>query len=247
MDVLVVGAGDIGRWFARVLTESAPEPVALAFADADEAAAADAAGAFDATTVASPGETRHDLVCVAVPIPAAADAIEHWAPAGTAAMVDVTGTMQAPIEAMRQHADGLERTSLHPLFAPTNEPGNVAVVADADGHVTEVLREALRARGNELYETTPAEHDDAMRTVQARTHAAVLAFGLAAEPVPDELQTPISARLSDLLVRVTDGDSRVYADVQAAFDGADDVADAARALAEADGEAFERLYEDAGP
>lgn len=246
MDVLVVGAGDMGRWFARVLTESADQPVALAFADADDAAAREAAAEFDATTVASPEDTRHDLVCIAVPIPAAGDAIARWARAAREAIVDVTGTMAAPVAAMGEHAPDLERLSLHPLFAPANEPGNVAIVADADGPMSGTVRDALAGRGNDLYETTPAEHDEAMRTVQARTHAAILAFGLAAEDAPAELQTPVSARLSDLLAQVTDGEARVYADIQAAFEGAGDVADAARDLAEADGEDFANLYEDAG-
>lgn len=246
MDVLVVGAGDVGRWFARVLDESAAEPVSLAFADADDATAEAAATELDGTTVAAPDEARHDLVCVAVPIPAAAGAIERWAAAATDAVVDVTGTMEAPVAAMREHAGGLERTSLHPLFAPANEPGNVAVVSDAEGPTVEAVLSALAERGNDLYETTPEEHDRAMSTVQARTHAAILAFGLAAEPVPEELQTPVSAHLFDLVEQVAGGEPRVYADVQAAFEGADDVAAAARRLADADGPTFERLYEDAG-
>mgnify|MGYP000710623552 CR=1 FL=1 len=46
--------------------------------------------------------------------------------------------------------------------------------------------------------------------------------------------------------RVTDGTPRVYADIQAAFDGAEDVADAARRIADADFEEFHEVYEDAG-
>lgn len=247
MDVLVVGAGEMGRWFGRVLVESADEPVALAFADTDTDAAASAASARDATTVSSPSDSRHDLVCIAVPIPAAVQAIEQWAPAATDAVLDLTGTMTEPVAALAAHAPDRERISIHPLFAPANEPGNVAVVSDADGPRSETVRTALAARGNDLYETTPAEHDEAMRTVQARTHAAVLAFGLVAEPVPEGLQTPISAELTDLVAQVTDGDPQVYAEIQAAFSGADDVADAAGRLAAADAREFARLYEDADP
>jgi prephenate dehydrogenase len=38
----------------------------------------------------------------------------------------------------------------------------------------------------------------------------------------------------------------VYADIQESFDGADDIAAAAERIAAADGEAFERLYREAG-
>ncbi len=66
---------------------------------------------------------------------------------------------------------------------------------------------------------------------------------MAAADVPDRFQTPISAGLFDLVEQVTGGDPRVYADIQDAFDGADAVADAARQIADADADTFERLYE----
>jgi prephenate dehydrogenase len=50
----------------------------------------------------------------------------------------------------------------------------------------------------------------------------------------------------DLVEQVSGGEPRVYADIQAAFDGADDVADAARQLADADAETFVDLYEEVG-
>lgn len=246
MNALVVGAGEMGRWVGDVLQSDLGRDVDLAFADTDRSAAAAAADDAGAAVVADPPEAAADLVCIAVPIPAAVEAVETWAPVAEAAVVDVTGTMTDPVEAMRETAADCERASFHPLFAPTNEPGNVAVVVDAGGQYVDDLQVGIEARGNALYETTPTEHDEAMATVQARTHAAVLAYGLSAEPVPDALHTPISAGLEELVSEVTDGDARVYADIQAAFDGAEDVAAAARRIADADADAFARLYEDAG-
>jgi prephenate dehydrogenase len=147
---------------------------------------------------------------------------------------------------MAEHAPDCERASFHPLFAPANEPGSIPVVLDAPGQITDAVREALTARGNDVFETTPAEHDDAMATVQARTHTAVLAYALAAEPVDERFHTPVSGGIAALAEQVTDGEARVYADIQSAFEGADDVARAAREIADADPEAFARLYEDAG-
>jgi prephenate dehydrogenase len=246
MRALVVGAGQMGRWFCDVLRSTADPDVDLAVADADATVAERTAADLDATLTRNPDDADPDLICIAVPIPAAADAIATWGPTAQAAIIDVTGVAAGPVQAMCEHAPDAERASFHPLFAPPNEPGNVAVVVDADGPTVGMLRDALAERGNDLYETTAAEHDEAMSTVQARTHAAVLAFGLAAKPVPDELQTPISAGLADLLEQVTGGDPRVYADIQASFDGAEDVAEAARAIAAADTDTFEALYRDAG-
>ncbi|WP_226021285.1 NAD(P)-binding domain-containing protein [Halomicrobium salinisoli] len=240
MRLLVVGAGAMGRWFAEAAAGEGDE---VAFADADPDAARAAAEAVGGRAVDAPDEGSFDLVCVAVPLPAAADVIAEYADVAARAICDVTGSMRDPVGAMREHCPDCERASLHPLFAPENAPGAVAAVVDEPGPLTETVRERLADRGNEVFDTTPAEHDEAMETVQARAHAAVLAFAMAAEEVPDAFHTPISEGLFDLVEGVTGGEARVYADIQAAFDGADDVADAARRIADADQEAFAELYE----
>jgi len=50
--------------------------------------------------------------------------------------------------------------------------------------------------------------------------------------------------LSALVDQVTGGDAHVYSDIQRTFEGADAVAEAARRLADADAETFERIYEE---
>ncbi len=246
MELLVVGAGAMGRWLARALGEDGPPSLQLSVLDTDPETAREAAESLDAERVAPGTDDTFEAVCVAVPIPAAEAAIATYGGQAERAVFDVTGTMAEPVAAMRRHAPNRERVSLHPLFAPGNEPGNVAVVADAPGPATDRVRDALAARGNDLFETTPGEHDEAMETVQARTHTAVLAYALAAESVPDRFQTPVSAGMEDLVAQVTGGDAGVYADVQVAFEGADDVAGVAEELADADREHFQRLYDEAG-
>jgi len=239
MDVLVVGAGAMGRWFAG----SIDEPVA--FADADPAAAKRAATDVDGRAVDLDSEAAFDLVCIAVPMGATVAAIEAQAPRARDAVVDLSGVMAGPVAAMAEHAPDRERASLHPLFGPENAPGRIAVVAEAAGPRIDAVRAQLTAAGNGLFDTTPAEHDTAMETIQARTHAALLAFALAAEDVPEPYGTPIYDGLRALADDFLGGTPRVYADIQTTFEGADDVAEAARRIAEADGESFAGLYRDA--
>ncbi|GAB7095525.1 prephenate dehydrogenase/arogenate dehydrogenase family protein [Halolamina litorea] len=249
MTLCIVGAGAMGRWLAATVDAAPALDTDLAFADTDADAAADAAAAFaDAETVPLDGGTpaadrSFETVCLAVPIPAVEAAVANWAPHAESAMLDLSGVMVGPVDAMREHLPGRERASLHPLFAPQRAPGNVALVADSVGTTLSPLLDALREAGNDLFETTPEEHDDAMTTVQAKSHAAVLAWALAGDDVREEFHTPVSAGLSDLAGTVTEGEARVYADVQEAFGGADAVAEAARELADADHEAFAALYE----
>ena len=239
MEVLVVGAGAMGRWFADAVD------AATAFADVDRDAAVAAAEETGGRAVRLDGDESYDAVCIAVPISVGEAAIAEHAPRADSALVDVTGVMTGPVAAMAEHAPDRERMSLHPMFARENAPGNVATVRDATGPVTDALVEDLRAAGNDLYETTPEEHDDAMETVQASAHAAVLAFALAADDVPEGLATPVYEDLNAVVDRVTGNEPQVYAEIQSTFDGADAVAEAAARLADADGDEFEALYREA--
>ncbi|KAB1188624.1 MULTISPECIES: prephenate dehydrogenase/arogenate dehydrogenase family protein [Haloferax] len=237
MKLLVVGAGAMGRWFGRTVDAD------LAFADANPEAAVAAADELGGRAVPLDGDEQFDVVCLAVPMSLAADAVEANAHRAENAMCDVTGSMAAPVSAMREHLPDRERLSLHPLFAPQNAPGNVAAVVDEAGPFSDDIVTDLAAAGNHVFETTPDEHDTAMETVQAAAHAAVLAFGLAADDVRDEFATPISAALDELVSSVSGGTPRVYGDIQSAFgDGTDRVADAAQELAMADPEEFAALY-----
>ncbi|QLC34580.1 prephenate dehydrogenase [Halarchaeum sp. CBA1220] len=244
MEVLVVGAGEMGRWFAAAVASD------VAFADADPARAEAAADALDRRARAVPLDSSESfgVVCVAVPMRVATEAVAEHAGKAEQAVVDVTGSMRAPLDAMARVAPARERVSFHPLFAADAAPGTVAVSTAAGGPATDGVRRDLEAAGNDLVDVAPEEHDDAMRTVQGRTHAAILAFALAADAaeteVPDALATPVYDQLAALAARVLDGTPRVYADIQATFDGARDIAAAAERLAETDPEDYDDLFED---
>lgn len=245
MTLCIVGAGEMGRWLAGAVDTD------LAFADTDAAAAREAADAFDAEAVplsdrVPESARRFDVVCLAVPMPIVADTVADWAPYTEDAMVDLSGVMAPAVDAMREHLPNRERASLHPLFAPARAPGNVALVADEVGSTLEPVLDTLRAAGNDVFETTAAEHDEAMCTVQAKTHAAVLAWALAGDEVREEFHTPISGALADLAATVTEGDAHVYDDIQQTFDGAEELVAAAERVADAEDEAFSQLYAEAG-
>jgi prephenate dehydrogenase len=240
MTLLVIGAGTMGEWFARTLAETTE----VAVADTNPEQATAVVDRLGATSVALGTDERFDTVCFAVPMSTVEDAIAEHASRAERAVLDVTGSMAEPLDAMGTHAPDRERLSLHPLFAPENAPGRIAAVADAPGPATDEVRAAL-AIENDLFETTPAEHDRAMATVQAGAHTAVLAYALAAEDVRKEFHTPISGPLDELTEQVLSGSSQVYAEIQERFDGAEAVAEAAERIATADDEEFAALYREA--
>jgi len=242
MELLVVGAGEIGRWIADTVEAN------VAFTDRDETVARDAAvtaAADKACAVPTDTTDTFDAVCLAVPMSAVADAVAEYADNASEAIIDVSGEMASPLDAMCEHCPDCQRASFHPLFAPPRVPGNVAVVVDEGGPVVDAICEDIERHGNDVFETTAVEHDDAMETVQAGAHAAIVAWRLAGEDLREEFHTPVSSALDDLADTVTEGSPAVYAEIQRAFEGADDVADAAREIADADPEEFEALYEQA--
>jgi prephenate dehydrogenase len=241
MQLLVVGAGEMGTWFAR---RSGADEVAFADRDPETAqAAADTLG--HGRAVPLDATDSFDVVCLAVPMSAIPDAIAEHAEKATEAVVDVAGEMRNSVRALRTHADGRERASFHPLFSRANAPGSVPVVVDHGGPTIDRIRESLTEAGNDLFETTVAEHDRAMETVQARAHTAVLAYALAAEDVDPRFHTSISGPLSELVEQITGNTPAVYAEIQARFEGSASIADAAAKLADADGDAFVDRYDEA--
>jgi prephenate dehydrogenase len=240
MNTLVVGAGTMGRWFGKCLAGDHE----VSFADTSSKAAAAAAAAVGGQTTGVHDEEPFELVCLAVPISVIESVIERQAPRATRAIMDVSGVMAGPVKTMQEVAPDRERVSLHPLFAPSNEPGNVALVVESGGPCVASVRAALEARENHVFETTPEEHDRAMSTVQTRAHAAVLAYALAREDIPGEFHTPLSGPLTELVEQITENTPRVYAEIQGTFPGAEMVAEAAQQIAEVadDPEAFAQLY-----
>jgi prephenate dehydrogenase len=241
MDVLIVGAGAVGRWVGDLVDGT------VAYADADRSVAESAAAETSEATVADiSGAEPYDVVAVAVPMRAATSVIRDQADRAEGAVIDFTGSMDAPLEAMAEVAGNLERASFHPLFAPAHAPGRIAKATGREGPLIDRITRSFVEAGNTVVPVEPAVHDDAMATVQGRVHAAILAFGLAADPVPEELGTPVYEDLQALRERVTGGSPGVYADIQETFDGIEALQDAVDRLAEADRETFEALYEDAG-
>jgi prephenate dehydrogenase len=243
MEILIVGSGTMGRWFGECMAPTH----GVTFTDADPEVAARAAAAVEGAVASPPQRDRFELVCLAVPIGAVGEAIERHGPKAERALVDVSGVMATPLAEMRAVGPELERVSFHPLFAPANEPGNVALVGENTGETGEAVRQAIEARGNQVFQTTAETHDRAMETVQARAHAAVLAYALAREDVPEQFQTPLSGPLSALVEQLSGNTPRVYADIQATFPGAQAVAEAAARIAAAaeSPAAFASLYAEA--
>ena len=238
MRVVIVGAGTVGQWFAGE-TAGWLDPI---FVDSNPEQAVNAATKCGGDAWSHDEITSVPIICTAVPLTSTAPVLEQYIPYAEEACIDLSGAMRDPLAAMNSGERDVERISLHPLFAPENAPGNIAAVIENEGPIWSQCLQRLTHAGNNVFETTPEYHDRAMETVQAKVHAAIIAFALAAEPVESQFHTPISEELDTLARSVLTGSPRVYADIQATFDGAEIVAQAAADIADADSERFEELF-----
>ena len=239
MKLLIVGSGSMGRWFASSIDAE------VTFLDIKTEMAQGAAEDIGGKVADLDTEELFDVVCIAVPIPYVTEAISAYAKNATGVICDITGVMKAPMEAMKACASDIGRVSLHPLFGPGNYPGRIALVIGETGPLAERIFNDLEKAGNTLFITTAEEHDEVMKTVQGMTHAAILSFALAAKEVPEEFGTRIFDVLVELVKEMTNGNARVYSDIQEVFGGSKEIVEAANRISNADWEEFRRLYEEA--
>ena len=146
----------------------------------------------DLDTQLTPDEAASvaDVVVISVPIDATLDVIRRLGPRvrTDALLMDVTSIKAEPVKAMLE-ASVASVAGTHPLFGPTvhSLQGQRVVITPGRGaEWLTWLKSTLHARGLEIMETTPEEHDRAMSIVQVLVHMSTEVLGrtLAALNVP---------------------------------------------------------------
>jgi chorismate mutase/prephenate dehydrogenase len=137
----------------------------------------------DLDTTLTPAEAAAvaDVVLISVPIDATEGVIRQLGPhvRPDALLMDVTSLKAGPMRAMRA-ATQASVVGTHPLFGPTvhSLQGQRVVVTPGRGDEWLAwLRTMMHARGIEVMETTPEEHDRAMSVVQVLVHFATEVMG----------------------------------------------------------------------
>ena len=137
----------------------------------------------DLDTALTPDEAAAvaDVVIVGVPIDVTEDVIRRIGPRvrPEALLMDVTSIKTGPLRAMLA-ASRASVVGTHPLFGPTvhSLQGQRVVLTPGRGDQWLAwLRSMLHARGIELMETTPEEHDRAMSIVQVLVHFSTEVMG----------------------------------------------------------------------
>jgi len=122
-----------------------------------------------------------DVVVIAVPIDVTEDVIRRLGPLvrPEALLMDVTSLKAGPMAAMLAHSQA-SVVGTHPLFGPSvhSLQGQRVVITPGRGDEWQGwLRTMLHARGLEMVEITPEEHDRAMSIVQVLVHFSTEVMG----------------------------------------------------------------------
>ncbi len=219
-------AGAVGRAFVDAWT-GAPD-VIVTGVDRNDVDAASGSWIVGDITAADPElvalVAAADVVLVAVPefVAESAASMLMDTMRSDAALVDTLSVKSRWIDIASRHDGGPEIVGVNPMFRPAlgfaGRP--VAVVALRTGPRSSWLEDQLATWGSVLVAVAPDEHDRIMASVQALTHAAILAFGAALTELGHDVErleplfTPPHRTLLALLARIVGGDAHVYHDIQ---------------------------------
>jgi chorismate mutase/prephenate dehydrogenase len=203
-----------------------------------------------------------DVVVISVPIEATEDVIRRLGPRvrPDALLMDVTSIKAAPMAAMLSSTRA-SVVGTHPLFGPSvhSLQGQRVVLTPGRGDAwLDWLKTMFHARGLEMVETTPDEHDRAMAVVQVLVHFSTEVMGKALADLGVSLEqtlrftSPIYLMELLLTARHFAQSPGLYAAIQMSNPRTREVTDAfiaaARSVADttaaSDRAAFEKMFAD---
>ncbi len=214
MEVLVIGAGAMGGWFARRFKKWGWE---VWLTDVDRKKSSALARELGVKT----GDEilpQADLVLVAVPIsstPAVVREVCGRMKKG-ALLMEISSVKEQVVSTMLElKSNPVELVALHPLFGPGAESlkgERFAFIPIRAGRIFGEVRSRLEGEGATLIRTEADGHDSAMARAQALTHLLLLCYLRLCER--GELQTHLSRTLLELAKAVLAGNPSVYYEMQ---------------------------------
>ncbi len=216
--VLVIGgAGNMGRWFARFL---ASQGYAVEIADP-----AAEGSAFVSYADWREADLTHDFIVVAAPMPSSNQILLELAQRQPPGIVFDIGSLKSPLRSGLQAcvAAGVRVTSVHPMFGPDTEllSGRHVIfidlgVAEATAAVQELFASTMARRVDMELES----HDQLIAYVLGLSHAVNIAFftalaesGAAAPKLAELSSTTFDAQL-EVAARVAGENPQLYFEIQ---------------------------------
>ncbi len=222
MKVAIIGAGDMGKWFA----EFAKKLGRVTISDINKVKAKKVASELRISAEPIIKATRRsDLIVVAVPIsktPSILKRLAKNARPGTL-LTDLASVKSDVVEAMQKIDAKIELVSFHPLFGPravTIRDKDVVVVPVKPGKRYWELKKIFKRSGARITEMDADTHDRVMAIIQCMTHFVLISYvhylkSIKLNKKYAKLRTPMSDALTNLSKAILAGNAKVFSEIQA--------------------------------
>lgn len=224
MKLAIIGAGEMGRWFAKLFCNNSKWEVTIT--DKDKSKAEDVSGKTGAKiSDNNKGAVEAaDIILVAVPIEATPEVIKDVAPhlERDALLLDIASVKEKIVDTMKGLDVDFELVSIHPLFGPGAddlEEKNVISIPINQGKKYQILKKKFSEQDAKVIEMEATEHDRMMSITQSLTHFILLIYLSSINSMKDSLktealQTPMFKQLSELSKAFLKENPEVCGDIQ---------------------------------
>jgi len=207
--VVVGGAGRMGAWFVRFLSDLGYDTAVL-----DPAAETEREPARALLPEA-------DLVLCATPPTGTAGLYDEWTAAPPRGVIVDIASIKTPLlpAIARLRAAGARVASIHPMFGPSTvllRDADVVVCETGDDRARDVAEAMFAPTTARLVRLPIAEHDKVMADLLALAHAAALAFAAALPDADHPVRSTTFQALEAIASAVVRESPSVYFEIQAA-------------------------------
>lgn len=225
--VILGAAGGFGRLLARLLTEEGDQVTGVDKVGVEQE---DRRTTFFAADTSCPDDALigcvadADWVISCMPLDATLDGFQRLTPfmAPHSLFADILSVKTQICGLMEAARPDIECVSLHPMFAPSVPfpDQNVVLVDVRSGARSASLVSYLRKWGAKIHHLSAEQHDSRMAMIQAATHTAILAFGMALRSAGNNLtdviaiSSPPHRLMLAMLARIVTGNVDVYWQIQ---------------------------------
>lgn len=224
MKLAIIGAGEMGGWFAKLFCNNSDWEVKIT--DKDKSKAEHVSGETGAKVSGDNKEAVEwaDIVLVAVPIEVTPEVIKEVTPhlKRDALLLDIASVKESIVDTMKRLDVDSELASVHPLFGPGADDlagKNIISIPINRGKKYQSLKKIFSDQGAKIMEMEAMEHDHMMSITQSLTHFILLIYLSAINSMEDSLktetlQTPMFKQLFELSKAFLKENPEVCGDIQ---------------------------------
>lgn len=223
MKLAILGAGDMGKWFAKFAKNRGWE---VSISDIKKEKAQKVAEELNLEAVENNKKAteKADIVLVSVPIKETPKVIREVSDSlkRDALLLDIASVKEKSVDAMKEIDVDSELVSIHPLFGPgaeNLENKNIISIPVKTGKKYAELKKMFSNMGARVEEMEAVEHDRLMSITQSLTHYTLLTYFSALDSMEGlektkKFKTPIFQNLLDLTKGFLREDPKLCGDIQ---------------------------------